>query len=79
MTNITETRTIPARSGITLHVDTLPGLEAASASVQVTSEDGLPLAVERTQFWGDGSYGGHTENAVPAPATRWYFAEGSQG
>jgi uncharacterized repeat protein (TIGR01451 family) len=77
--DITETRTIPARSGITLHVDQLPGLEATSASVEVTSEDGLPLAVERTQFWGEGSYGGHTENAVPAPSQRWYFAEGSQG
>jgi uncharacterized repeat protein (TIGR01451 family) len=79
MTNITETRTVPARSGITLRVDTLEGLEATSASVQVTSEDGLPLAVERTQFWGEGSYGGHTENALTAPATRWFFAEGSQG
>jgi uncharacterized protein len=79
MTNIVQTRTIPARSGITLHVDTLDGLEATSASVQVTSEDGLPLAVERTQFWGEGSYGGHTENALSSPATRWYFAEGSQG
>jgi uncharacterized repeat protein (TIGR01451 family) len=79
MTNITETRTIPAKSGITLHVDTLPGLEATAAAVEVRSDDGLPLAVERTQFWGEGSYGGHTENAVPAAAPRWYFAEGSQG
>jgi uncharacterized protein len=79
MTSVTETRTVAARSGITLRVDSLTGLEAAAASVQVTSEDGLPLAVERTQFWGEGSYGGHTESALPAPATRWHFAEGSQG
>ena len=79
MTNITETRTIPGRSSVTLHVDTIPGLEATAAAVEVKSEDGLPLAVERTQFWGEGSYGGHTENAVPAAAPRWYFAEGSQG
>jgi uncharacterized protein len=77
--SVTETRTLPARSGVTLRVDTLPGLEAAAASVEVSSDNGLPLAVERTQFWGAGSYGGHTETAVAGPATRWYFAEGAQG
>jgi hypothetical protein len=79
MSSVTESRTIAARSGITLRVDSLAGLEAAAASVRVSSDDGLPLAVERTQFWGEGSYGGHTESALSAPATRWYFAEGSQG
>ena len=49
---------------------TLPGLESAAASVQVSSDLGLPLAVERTQFWGVGSYGGHTESALTGPATR---------
>ena len=79
MSNLTESRIIPARSGATLHLDTMPGLEATAVSVEVSSDVGLPLAVERTQFWGEGSYGGHTENAQPGPATRWYFAEGSQG
>jgi uncharacterized repeat protein (TIGR01451 family) len=79
LSNLTETRTIAARSGVTLHLDTMPGLEAAAVSVEVSSDEGLPLAVERTMFWGEGSYGGHTENAQPGPATRWYFAEGSQG
>jgi hypothetical protein len=76
---VTETRTIPARSGTRVPVDTLPGLEAASASVQVSSDSGLPLAVERTQFWDATAYGGHTESAFPALATRWFFAEGAQG
>jgi uncharacterized repeat protein (TIGR01451 family) len=76
---VTERRTIPARSGTRLAVDTLPGLEAASASVQVSSDGGLPLAVERTQFWDATAYGGHTERALPGPATRWFFAEGAQG
>jgi hypothetical protein len=66
-------------TGLTLRVDTLTGMEATAASVQVLSDNGLPLAVERTQFWSAGSYGGHTENAVAGPATRWYFAEGAQG
>jgi hypothetical protein len=77
--SVVETRTIPARSGLTLQVDALPGLEAAAVSAQVRSESGVPLAVERTQFWGAGSYGGHTETAVTGAATRWYFAEGAQG
>ncbi len=40
---------------------------------------GLPLVVERTMFWDGSAYGGHTETAVQSPATKWYFAEGSQG
>ena len=47
--------------------------------MQVLSDSGLPLAVERTMFWDSTSYAGHTGTAVPAPATRWYFAEGFQG
>ena len=77
--SIVETRTIPARSGLRLQVDALPGLEAAAVSAQVRSDSGVPLAVERTQFWGAGSYGGHTETALAGAATRWYFAEGAQG
>jgi uncharacterized protein len=77
--SLSETRTVPARSGARLRVDALPGLESAAASVQISSDLGLPLAVERTQFWGVGSYGGHTESALTGPATRWYFAEGAQG
>ena len=77
--SVTETRVLPARSGTTLRVDALPGLEAASASVQISSDSGVPLAVERTQFWDATAYGGHTERAGPGPATRWFFAEGGQG
>ena len=47
--------------------------------MQITSDSGLPLAVERTQFWDATVYGGHTERAGPGPATRWFFAEGAQG
>jgi uncharacterized repeat protein (TIGR01451 family) len=75
----TATRTIRARSGLRLPVDTLPGLESVSSSVKVSSDDGLPLAVERTQFWDATAYAGHTESAVSGPATRWFFAEGAQG
>jgi subtilisin-like proprotein convertase family protein len=77
--SVTQTRVLPARSGTTLRVDAVPGLETASVSVEVTSESGLPLAVERTQFWDATAYGGHTESAVSGSATRWFFAEGAQG
>jgi hypothetical protein len=77
--NVTETRVIPAHSRLTVRVDDVVGLAHSAVSVQVSSDDGLPLAVERTQTWDDTSYGGHTEGAVAAPSTRWYFAEGSQG
>jgi len=76
---VTDTRTLPAQSRTTVHVDALPGLEATAASVEVTSSSGLPLAVERSMFWDSTYYGGHTAGAVNAPAQTWYFAEGSQG
>jgi uncharacterized protein len=76
---IAESRNVPARSGLRLSVDAFPGLAAAAASVLVRSDNGLPLAVERTQFWGAGSYGGHSETAVTGLAPRWYFAEGAEG
>jgi autotransporter-associated beta strand protein len=72
-------RTVPAQSRITVHVDAIPGLEATAASVQVRSETGLPLVVERSMFWDASYYGGHTANAVVKPQTTWLFAEGSQG
>jgi autotransporter-associated beta strand protein len=72
-------RTVPAQSRLTVHVDAIPGLEATSASVEVKSDAGLPLVVERTMFWDASHYGGHTTNAVEQPRTNWWLAEGSQG
>jgi hypothetical protein len=72
-------RSVSARSHVTVHVDLLPGLEAATASAQVTSENGLPLLVERTMFWDRSAYAGHTGSAVEPPSREWLFAEGAQG
>ncbi len=58
--------TVPAEARLTVHVDQIPGLESAAASVQVTSDAQLPLVVERTMFWDGAHYGGHTANAVTA-------------
>ena len=76
---VVKTQTIPAKSRVTVHVDTIPGLEATSASTRVTSETGLPLIVERSMFWDQSYYAGSTGSAVDRPAQDWLFAEGSQG
>jgi hypothetical protein len=76
---IVESRTVPAQSRITVHVDAIHGLESTAPSVQVTSTEGLPLVVERSMFWDPTYYGGHTANAVAQPRQSWMFAEGSQG
>jgi autotransporter-associated beta strand protein len=72
-------RIVPAQARLTVHVDDIPGLEAASASVEVLSDSRLPLVVERTMFWDSTRYGGHTANAVRQPERHWLFAEGNQG
>ena len=69
---------VPPQSRATVHVDEIPGLEAAAASALVLSIDRLPLAVERTMFWDSTHYGGHTANAVGRPEPVWHFAEGAQ-
>jgi subtilisin-like proprotein convertase family protein len=61
---------------IQVHVDDhVPG---AAVSTVVRSLDGVPLAIERTMIWDERGYGGHGGTAA-SPATRWLFAEGSQG
>lgn len=73
------TRTLAPQSRATVHVDAIPGLEATAVSAEVTSENGLPIAVERSMFWDATYYAGHIGAALAAPATEWYFAEGAQG
>ena len=76
---VVERRTMPKQGRLTVHVDQIAGLENASPSVQVGSDQTLPLVVERTMFWDPSSYGGHTANAVAKPETTWILAEGFQG
>jgi hypothetical protein len=78
-TTVTDSRTLDPQSRATVHVDALPGLEATAASVEVRSEAGVPLAVERSMFWDKTYYAGHTAGAVNGPGLHWAFAEGSQG
>jgi hypothetical protein len=80
---ITLTDTLAPMSRKTIHVDDLPGLGATAFSTVVTSDDALPLVVERTMQWDNraigSAYGAHTDKAAPSPSYTWYFAEGAQG
>jgi subtilisin-like proprotein convertase family protein len=66
---------------ITRHAPLQVGVDTVvtgSVSSVIHSAGAVPLAVERTMIWDATGYGGHGGTAV-APATRWLFAEGSQG
>ena len=67
---------VTANTPLQLRVDTL--LPDAAASTVVHSTAARPLAVERTMSWDARGYGGHGARRDSA-ATRWLFAEGSQG
>jgi uncharacterized delta-60 repeat protein len=78
-TTVPQDFTLAARSRRTVKVEQVPGLEDTAVSAVIRSTNAVPLAVERTMFWDSTYYGGHTGNAVDAPATRWLFGEGNQG
>ncbi len=61
---------------VTIDVDKVQGLGAADVSAVITTKSGGVVA-ERTMFWGNGYYGGHTGKAVDKPGTSWYLAEGA--
>jgi autotransporter-associated beta strand protein len=76
---IVVTQNLPALSRRTLHVNDIDGLEEATFSTVVRSDDALPIVVERTMWWDQTGYGSHTEKATAGPSKTWFFAEGSQG
>ena len=76
---IQETRTLPARSRKTIHLDALAGLEGTSVSTVVESPAVAPIVAERLMTWDASGYGAHLGTAVDRPRERWYFAEGAQG
>jgi len=59
---------------------TLTGTEIAqyaSAEFSIVVESQAPLVVDRTLSWDAAHYGAHAETSIPAPAMRWYLAEGA--
>ncbi len=61
---------------LTVNVNEVAGLAQADVSTVVTTHTGGVVA-ERTMFWGDQYYGGHTGKAIQRTATQWYLAEGA--
>ncbi len=78
-TTVTDAFTLEAERRTTIRVDTVPGLASNAVSTVVRATGGQPLLVERTMFWDQSAYAGHTGSAVDNAQTTWYFAEGSQG
>jgi hypothetical protein len=73
------TLTVAPTSRYTLRVNEVAGLEDANASAVVTS-DNTDILVERSMYWpGPARRGGHNSVGVPAPAPKWYLAEGALG
>jgi hypothetical protein len=73
---------LKASSRTTYRVEQLPGLPSLAStavSTVVESPTGASLITERSMFWDATYYSGHGGTAVAAPATTWYFGEGSQG
>jgi hypothetical protein len=77
-TEVPVTFTVAPTSRHTLRVNDVAGLENANASAVVTSD--VDILVERSMYWpGPARRGGHNSVAVPAPAPKWYLAEGALG
>jgi hypothetical protein len=60
----------------TVDVNAVAGLSQADVSTVITANAGGVVA-ERTMFWGDQFYGGHTGKAIERTGTTWYLAEGA--
>jgi hypothetical protein len=67
---------VPAGVRRTVFVDEVGGTSASFSSV---IDAASPLVIERTMSWDATEYGAHAERASPAPATRWFLAEGATG
>jgi hypothetical protein len=71
--------TLAAASRTTLRDGDLPGLSPNASGFRLDVPSGLAIGVERAMYFQPDTFqGGHVVGAVEAPATRWYFAEGSQ-
>lgn len=67
-------------SRVTVHVDDVPGLSNTDFSTVVESTNGVGIVAERSTYFDNGGRdGGNSEAGAPAPATRWYLAEGCTG
>jgi glucose/arabinose dehydrogenase len=67
---------VPAREHVTVRPAQLVGLATSDYSTII--ETNREVVVERTMIWStSGRFGSHSERAVNAPSTTWFFAEGA--
>ncbi len=66
------------QSRFSISVDSVPGLETAEFSAEITSD--LPVVAERAMYFGAGDRGGGScSPPLAVLAEKWYFAEGYTG
>jgi hypothetical protein len=75
-TPISRTYSLLPYGRVTVDVNGIAGLSQADVSTVITATTGGVVA-ERTMFWGDQYYGGHTGKAIERTGTTWYLAEGA--
>jgi len=69
---------VPGRRRQSIHVDTVPGLEATDVSTRIDSD--LPIIAERSMYFSyQGRKGGHATMGASSPENQWYLAEGYTG
>ena len=76
---IIENGVLLAHQRLTVVVDMLPALAAATSWTVVSATNGQPLVVERTMRWDATGTARTPRRRRPARPRSWYFAEGSQG
>lgn len=72
---ITRDHTVAGLSRATVAVNDIPGLANTAVSAVIDVRSG-GIVAERTMFWGEGHYGGHTGKALARSRHEWYLAEG---
>lgn len=76
--NLTQQFQVPANARQTTLARSVPGLAGHSHSVHIESSG--PVVAERAMYFKYGNVtDGHSAQATPAPAARWYLAEGYAG
>lgn len=73
---VTRDYTVLPYGRLTINVNDIAGFATEDVSAVIQSVSGGVLA-ERTMFWGDGFYGGHTGKAIQSARNEWFLAEGA--
>ncbi len=66
---------VPRKGRLSIEVNSVSGLSSTAVSTVLNTASG-GIIVERTLFWGDDLYGGHTGKGLTVGRTSWYLAEG---